>query len=141
VLLGRLAEREIILDPTKKIKFRSPIILGGGWKPGFSTDYDAVVIASRTGAKRILNLSNIDYVYDRDPKKSKRAKRIPHISWRNYRKIIPRRWTPGLSTPFDPVAARLAERLRLEVNILGGKSISNIRACLLGTSFKGTSIK
>ncbi|MFH1048683.1 MAG: UMP kinase, partial [Patescibacteria group bacterium] len=39
-LFGDLAHREIIIDPTKKIKTAKPIIIGAGYKPGWSTDYD-----------------------------------------------------------------------------------------------------
>ena len=33
---------KIITDPNKKVKTNKNIIVGAGWKPGWSTDYDAV---------------------------------------------------------------------------------------------------
>jgi len=47
-----------------------------GWKPGWSTDYDAVIMAKNISADAIINMSNIDYVYDSDPKKNRNAKKL-----------------------------------------------------------------
>ena len=75
-LFGSLAEENIILDPTLPIKITKPVVVGGGWKPGWSTDYDAVMLGKQLGAKKIINLSNIDYAYDKDPNKYPDAKKI-----------------------------------------------------------------
>ena len=53
-----------------------PVIIAGGWKPGWSTDYCAVLLARDYGAHLMLNLSNIYYVYTKDPKKYADAVRI-----------------------------------------------------------------
>jgi uridylate kinase len=34
----------------------------------YSTDFDAVMLAKNFGAKKVINLSNIDYAYDKDHK-------------------------------------------------------------------------
>ena len=65
-----------------------PIILGEV-KPGFSTDLDAVLIAKQLNSKKIINLSNIDYAYDKDPNKFIDAKKIESITWKEYRELIP----------------------------------------------------
>lgn len=141
LLFGDLAEENIILDPTLPLKMERPIVLGGGWNPGRSTDYEAVMLGKQLGAKRIINLSNIDYAYDKDPKKFPDAKKIEDISWAEYRALIPAEWNPGLSTPFDPVASQMAEGYDLEVVILNGKNIANFEKCLNGEEFEGTHIK
>ena len=51
-------------------------MVAAGWHPGWSTDFVATILAERLQAKTILNLSNIDYVYDKDPNKYKDAKKI-----------------------------------------------------------------
>lgn len=140
LLFEDLAEPDIILDPNLPVKMEKSIIVGGGWQPGFSTDYDAVVLAKQLGAKKIINLSNIDYAYDKDPKQYSDAKKIEKISWAEYRTLIPREWNPGLSTPFDPVASQLAEGYGIEVAILNGKKIANLLKCLKGEEFAGTII-
>ena len=52
-------------------------MVAGGWMPGRSTDDDAVRLAKIYGAEMVINLSNIDYVYDKDPNKYKDAKKLP----------------------------------------------------------------
>ncbi len=117
-----------------------PIIIGAGYEPGGSTDVDAVLVAKKFGAKTVINLSNIDYVYDGDPKSNPQAKPIERISWKEYRKVIPRDWVSGMNTPFDPVASRQAEKLGLAVIIMNGRNTDNLSRYLQGESFKGTVI-
>ena len=70
LLFNGWAESELIINPTKKVKSKKPILIAGGWKPGCSTDYDAVLLAKTYGAKELINASNINYVYTADPKKT-----------------------------------------------------------------------
>jgi uridylate kinase len=138
-LFGNIAEDIIIKNPTKKIKFNKKIILAGGWKPGWSTDYDAVLLAKNLKVKTIINMSNINYVYDKDPKKFKGAKKIKNISWREFRKITGNKWKAGLNMPFDPVAAKEADKLRLKVVIIGN-NLRNFENLLNDRKFEGTII-
>ena len=68
-LFDDFAYPEIIVNPTKKLRTKKMILVAGGWKPGWSTDMDAVLLAKNIGAKLVINLSNIDHVYDKDPRK------------------------------------------------------------------------
>jgi uridylate kinase len=88
----------------------------------------------------LVNLSNIDYVYDKDPRKYPDAKKIEKISWQEFRKLIPDTWSPGLSSPFDPVAAKEAETLNLEVVIINGTKLSELSNYLDNKPFVGTVI-
>jgi uridylate kinase len=135
------SEEKIIIDPSLPVNFTKQIVVGGGWKPGNSTDLCAVTIAKNIGAKKVINLSNIDYVYDSDPKINPNAKKIEKISWTDYRGLIPAEWNPGLNSPFDPIASKLAEEYGIEVNIINGKPIDSFSKCLDGESFQGTVIK
>jgi uridylate kinase len=114
--------------------------LAGGWKPGWSTDYVAVTIAEKYGLKKIINLTNIDYIFNKDPKKYKDAKPIKEIKWQNYKKLINNKWRPGMNAPFDPIASRKAEKLKIEVNILNGANLKNLENYLKKEKFKGTKI-
>jgi len=134
------AHPEVIHNPTVDIHADEPVIIAAGWKPGCSTDYDAVLTAKNLGATRLVNLSNIDYVYDSDPKKNPDAKKIEKISWAEFRKLIPDHWDPGLSSPFDPVAAKEAEALGLEVAIINGASLGEFSNYIDGKPFVGTVI-
>lgn len=139
-IFGKNAKEEIITDPTNEINFDKPIILGGGWKPGNSTDLVATIIAKSIGAKKVINLSNTDYVYDSDPKFNKEAKKIENISWKDYRTLIPSNWHPGLNSPFDPIASKLAEENQISVITMNGTNIPNLVSFLEGKQFQGTTI-
>jgi len=139
-VFGRAAENLIVDDPRKKIRFTRKILIAGGWKPGWSTDYDAVLLAKSLKINTIINMSNIDYVYDKDPKKYKNAKKIRNICWSHYRKIAGNKWKAGLNKPFDPIAAREAERLGLNVTIIG-KNLNNFKKLLDNRKFEGTIIR
>ena len=141
MIFDEYANKEIILNPSSPVYFTKSIIIGAGWQPGSSTDLDAVLIAKTVGAKKIINLSNIDYVYDKDPKKNPDAKKIEKISWTDYRKLIPEEWNySGLNSPFDPTASKMAETEGMQVMIMNGKPIDNLAKYLNGENFLGTII-
>lgn len=117
------------------------LIIGAGWKPGNSTDFVACQIAHDFNIKKIIMLGKPDYVYTSDFQKDKNAKPIKRISWKDYLKLIPSKWSPGLKSPVDPVAARLAKKENLEVIIAEGKNLSNLKRILNDDKFKGTVIK
>src|SRR3989339_354036 len=128
LMFGEFAYKEVVTNPTKKIKSKQAIIVAAGYKPGCSTDYDAVLFAKTYGAKEMLNLSNIEYVYDKDPKKFPDAKIIENIDWKTFRKeIVGDIWQPGKSAPFDPVASKAAEKLKLKVSILQGTNLLEVQ--------------
>ena len=139
-IFGRLAHSELIIDPTKKITTTKPIVIAAGYKPGWSTDYCATLMAQANQAKTIINLSNIDYAYDRDPRKYPEAKKLEKVTWPEFRKVVGNVWRPGLNVPFDPIASRLAAKLKMKVIIANGRNLDNLRACLNGKKFKGTVI-
>lgn len=139
-IFASYADARIIKNPTKDIRADKPIIIAAGWKPGWSTDYCAVEIAKNLDARRLVNLSNIDYVYDSDPKQNKNAKKIERISWPEFRRLIPDKWDPGLNVPFDPVAAKEAEALTLEVACINGGKLDEFSNYLAGQPFVGTVI-
>lgn len=140
VIFGDKAHPGVIYDLSGDFSTLSPIIVGAAYKPGHSTDYDAVLAAKKVGAKKIINLSNVDYVYDSDPRKNSNARKIEEISWSAYRKLIPKDFSPGLSSPFDPVASKMAEESGIVVIIMNGRPIANLANCLNRQKFVGTVI-
>jgi len=141
LMFGKQANKNVIEDPNIKVTFKENILIAGGWMPGRSTDDDAVRLAKVYGATSVINLSNIDYVYTKDPRKFKDAKKIENISWKDFRKIIGDKWDPGKNVPFDPTAAKLAEKLKLKVVIANGKNLSNLKNIISGKNFQGTTIQ
>ncbi len=117
------------------------VIVAAGYRPGSSTDLRAVQIAEHLGAKRLVNLSNIDYAYTDDPRTNPSAEKIIEMAWADFRKILPEDWSPGLSSPFDPVASREAEKNGIEVAIINGNKIEELSKYLEGKAFIGSLIR
>lgn len=130
---------KIVNNPTEKSEFYN-VLVASGWKPGCSTDYDAVLLARTYKAKEIINLSNIDYIYDKDPK-LKGAKPYKRLSWNQLEKIQGKKWKAGMHKPFDPRAVSLAKRLKLRLIAINGKSIENLNNVLKKKKFIGTIVE
>jgi uridylate kinase len=141
IIFGDLAHPEIVTNPNVALTSTKPVVFGAGWEPGCSTDYDAVLMAKTFGARKVLNLSNTNYVYDKDPNKFPDAKAFEKLTWEEYRALIPTEWDSGLSTPFDPIASKEAQAAGLHVMIINGTKLQEVEKCLKGESFDGSIIE
>nr|QQK86667.1 uridylate kinase [Treponema denticola] len=135
-----LCPNPVVYDPTAVDMFGGQILVAAGWKPGFSTDNDAVLLAERFSGQLVVNLSNIAKVYTDDPKKNPEAKPIDKISWEDFIKIVGTEWVPGKNTPFDPITSQRAQKAGIRVICAAGKDIENLENILNGKDFKGTVI-
>lgn len=145
LLLKSLFQKEsypFLFDQRSKIKSfgKYSIIIGCGWKPGWSTDFVTAQIAVDFKIKPVILLGKPDYVYTSNPDKNKSAKPIEKMSWKDYFKLIPRKWSPGIHAPVDPIAAKLAKKEKLPVIIASGKDFKNLKNILTNKKFKGTII-
>lgn len=136
------AHRVMITNPDEilDVPHHEKVVIAAGYRPGSSTDLRAVQIAEKIGATKVINLSNIDYVYTNDPRTNPDATKIETISWADFRTLIPTEWDPGLSSPFDPIAAKVAQRDNIEVAIINGSRLEEVTKYLEGNVFVGTKI-
>ena len=132
--------QDVVTNPMEVDPLTGRVLVAAGWKPGFSTDYDAVLLAERFKADAVINLSNIEKVYTADPKIDPNAKPLDRISWADFRSMVGDEWVPGKNVPFDPVASRHAEKIGIKVICAGGKDLANIKKILCGEEFFGTVI-
>ncbi|AEF86672.1 putative uridylate kinase [Treponema primitia ZAS-2] len=139
-LMGQWCSQDVVTDPTKAEAMTGKVLVAAGWKPGFSSDYDAVLLAERFHADSVLNLSNIEQVYTDDPKKNPQAKPINTISWPDFRALVGEEWVPGKNVPFDPIASREAAKIGLKVICAAGRDLENLKKILRGEAFLGTTI-
>lgn len=130
----------VVTDPTANISFSGRILVAAGWKPGFSTDFDAVKLAERYDADTVINLSNIRKVYTDDPKQNPNAKPLDTVSWEEFRRMVGEEWVPGKNLPFDPIAAKRSAELHLRVIVASGREIETVEAILEDRPFEGTII-
>jgi uridylate kinase len=143
-LLRRIFRRwcgeDLVTDPTAVSVFAGRVLIAAGWKPGFSTDNDAVVLAQRFSADTVINLSNIAQVYSDDPRHNPAARPLDRLSWKEMLALVGGEWTPGKNTPFDATAARAAAQSRIRVVFAEGRDLENLHGILSGRGFVGTTI-
>jgi uridylate kinase len=140
-VFGSWCVQDVVMDPTQTDAFVGRVMVASGWKPGFSSDYDAVLLAERFGADTVINLSNIEQVYTDDPGKNPGALPVALFSWADFRAMVGDEWVPGKNVPFDPIASRAAAECGLTVICAAGHNLSNLKNLLEGKTFVGTTIR
>jgi len=138
--LGDLCEDRLVTDPTSVRRVTGSVIVGGGWKPGFSTDNVTVHLAESLDARDMINLSNIPQIFTADPKTDPAATPLTEVHWPEFLQIVGDEWVPGKNTPFDPVAARKASEIGMRVVVADGRNLPNLQSLLDGEPFLGTTI-
>ncbi|MCL2805057.1 MAG: UMP kinase [Treponema sp.] len=139
-VMSEWCSQEVVTNPLEVDPLTGHVLVAAGWKPGFSTDYDAVLLAERFGADMVINLSNIEKVFTADPKIDPNARPIDKISWADFRAIVGDEWVPGKNVPFDPIASRHAHKIGMKVICAGGRNLDNLANILRGEEFVGTEI-
>ena len=140
-IFGDLCRDDVVLDPTGEITFTGRVLTAAGWKPGFSSDYDAVLLAERFGGDGVINLSNIAKVCSADPRLDPQAEAYDRMTWAQLQELVGSSWTPGKNVPFDPVATEKAAQLRMRIIIAAGRNIPNLKNLLEGAPFEGTLVE
>ncbi|MCR4328888.1 MAG: UMP kinase [Patescibacteria group bacterium] len=131
----------VVLDSRGKIKkLTYPVTVAAGWRPGWSTDYVAAALAHDFRAKEMVNIGKPAFVYDKNPDTHKNAKPIYEMTWKEYRTKAPKKWSPGLHAPVDPVAAKLCEKSAIAMFVVG-PDLKNLSCLLEGKEFEGTYIQ
>ena len=139
-IMGEWCTQDVVTNPSKVEPLMGRVLVAAGWKPGFSSDYDAVLLAERFQADMVINLSNIEKIYTDDPKLNPDAKPIDAISWADFCLMVGDEWVPGKNVPFDPIASKHAAKMGLKVICAAGRDLPNLRKILLGETFNGTVI-
>ncbi|TSC52577.1 MAG: uridylate kinase [Parcubacteria group bacterium LiPW_41] len=140
-IFGVLADRKIIGSQNSIKKLTKPVTVACGWTPGWSTDYIAAVLADVYHAGVTIMAGKPAFIYDKNPDVYKTAKKIEYLSWKDYEKIIPKKWTPGANCPIDPVCARFSRTHKISSIVLDGKNIKNLENLFLGKEFEGTLVE
>ena len=139
-IFSRYCKDDLVINPHEAVSISGRVLVAAGWKPGFSTDNDAVLLAEKFRADTVINLSNIAKIYTEDPKLNPNAEALDHINWAEFKNMVGETWEPGRNVPFDPVATRKASELHCTVITAAGRDINNLKALLEGNKFIGTVI-
>ncbi|MBD3397703.1 UMP kinase [Candidatus Micrarchaeota archaeon] len=119
------------------------IVVMGGTIPGITTDTDSVLLAEAMNANRVINISNVDGIYDSDPRKNKNAKMFRKMSFKQLLDLANAsdKRAPGTNFVFDVIACKLAARTKMELHFVGGKNIQDLPKAMKGKTHRGTIIK
>ena len=139
-VLADLCGQDVVTNPMVAPPITGKVLVAAGWKPGFSSDYDATLLAERFGAKTVVNLSNVERVYTADPRKCPNARPLDRVSWADFRAMVGDEWVPGKNVPFDPIASRHAHESGIRVICAAGRNLENLRKIIAGGEFEGTVI-
>lgn len=136
--LGDIAEQPTVYEtPGEDFDSRTPgkVWIGGGHKPGTSTDYRTVQFAGAMKADLIINATDIDGVYDKNPSVHQDARKLPELTFEQLETIIRKntRQAPGEYGLFDLAAVKLSKKIRVPVAIIDGTDPEEIARAVNGT--------
>ena len=105
------------------------VVVMGGTIPGITTDTDSVLLAEKLGAKRLVNISNVDAIYDSNPKTNPNAMKFDGMT---YDELIALangsdKRTAGTNFVFDMLACKLAARSKIELFFVGGQGTEGLK--------------
>lgn len=118
------------------------ILVGGGHKPGSSTDYRAAIFAGAIGADLIINATDVPGVYDANPKTNPGARKLDTLGYAELERIVKAntRQAPGEYGLFDLKAVRLAARLAIPLVFVDGTDPEEIIRAVTG-GHHGTTVR
>jgi len=120
-----------------------PIVVMGGTIPYITTDTGAIILGSLLDAKKVINMTNVDYLYNKDPNKFKNAKKITTMSKKKFLDFVIKndKRRPGEHFIVDSIAAFLLQKTKSNLYIVDGTDLENVDKAVKGKKFKGTVIK
>lgn len=88
-----------------------------------------------------INITNVKGLYTSNPKTNKKAKFIPHISWKDFeKKALKIKHSPGQHFILDQQAAILIKKYKIKTYIIG-QDLRNLNKILSNKKFTGTLIQ
>jgi uridylate kinase len=118
-----------------------PIVIMGGTTPGHSTDFVGAELASIANADLFIIATNVDGVYDKDPKDSSDATLYSTISAQELLNKYGSVWNKaGGNTVVDGPALQKIKSESIPTIVLNGSNIDNFSNVLNHKPFHGTTI-
>ena len=116
------------------------IIVAGGLHPGQSTNATSALIAEKVGASRFFNATDVNGIYDSDPRTNKKAKLFKEITTKQCREILGGESSmAGGYDLMDIVALKVIERSKIPTVVLKSEP-SVIKDAVLKNKATGTRI-
>lgn len=142
LLKAFLCPEKAIPETIEKAAAMRPPLVMGGTTPGHSTDAVGAMLASAVKADRFIIATDVDGIYDSDPKKNKDAKKFDSISIKELRKMSPDTWDKaGKSSAIDGIACRIIDEGKISTYVVNGKDLKSLENAIYGREFRGTIIE
>lgn len=137
--LGDMPDR-VPEDPDELAANSAPgkIVVMGGTVPGHTTDAVSAMVARALGADRIVNATSVDAVYTDDPRKNPDAEKILEMTIQDLENIVYKEHGASKSSVFDPLGVQIAKENRIDLLIVEGRNLEELRNAILGNEIKGT---
>ncbi|MCR4368313.1 MAG: UMP kinase [archaeon] len=136
------AHKEVLEDigRAKEILDAGKIPVYGGLVPLFTTDAVGALLAEFLGAT-FVNLTNVDGIYDSNPRDNPDAKRFDKIGYSRLVSLISANVSvPGQNVVLDLPCCLVLQRSKIPAAVLDGNDLSNFSSFVNGSSFIGTEI-
>jgi len=119
------------------------VVVMGGTIPGITTDTDAVLLAEAMEAKRMINVSNVEAIYDSDPRKNKNAKKFSKLTYEELNKLAAKSdmRKAGTHFVFDMLACKLIQRSGIEIHFVSGHNLRDLEKAIDGKAHSGTVVR
>ncbi len=116
------------------------VVVMGGTIPGITTDTDSVLLAEALNAKRLVNISNTDAIYDSNPKENPAAKKFNQLDYDQLIDLAVKndKRTAGTNFIFDLLACKLLARSKIEAHFVSGKNLEDLENAINGRAHNGT---
>ena len=106
--------------------------VSGGFLTAIKTDEDAAILADLFGSPILVNVTNVDGIYDKDPRQYSDAKKYDELTYKQFYEIVsPLSLDAGSNAPFTLIAAKICERTNMRI-IICPKNVEKIRDALNG---------
>jgi uridylate kinase len=147
-LLAAIIGKKATLEPPTDFKEAlqelsfGKIVVMGGTSPAHSTDAVAALLAEYIRAGLLINASNVEGVYDKDPKKNKDAKLLKKLRVEELVEMV-KSYSAGAGEYelVDILAAKIIQRSKIETIFLNGRNLDNMKSAIEGKKFVGTLIE
>jgi len=139
-----LGERSVGKVPTDimeahRLERKGKVVVMGGTVPGHTTDAVSAMLAKEVRAARIVNGTSVDAAYTADPRKDPGAERLSRITHQQlYDLVNVGMHGAGPSNVFDRLGAQIAMDDHIDIFIVNGRNLDEMKAAIEGKPVKGT---
>ena len=129
--LGNYAHEDVITS-TKNLKFDKRVKVLGGTVPGQTTDSVAAEAAKVSGADLLIFATDVNGIYDKDPRVHPDAKLLEKLTYEDLLKYAIKKHEAGVKGVIDLKAAEIIKRYKIKTIFLNGRDLNNIERALNG---------